>query len=247
MKSPLALSAGIVVLVANLWVLVGARHNRSEATGGTVELTERELRLPPLMGESTALALELDWAVGFPIEEGRPFPRWLSTEKLAELGFDCRVPVGSPSARDHYSSQPHRLVYLVLEFEGEAWRQAGPDGAKRRTHLFVIDAGRDPRRLRERYRDVNRCILMRGIVRIVWQDRDFERGTLLTRPRLLGSIVTVVPNQVFVPRPYTAMLQGLRGREDRIETEAESEPRFSVNVSWGRRYEPWVQEVRRLP
>ncbi len=245
MKRPLVLAAVVVVIVASMWVLVGTRRNQSEATGGTLELTERELRLPSLMGESTVLALELDWAVGFPVEGNHPFPRWLTAEKLAELGFDCHVPVTSPDARDHYRSQPHRLVYLVLEFEGEGWKEVGPDSARRRTHLFVIDAGCDPRQLREQHPDTDRCIITRGIVRILWQDRDFESQTLLARPRLHGSILMVQPSQVFVPKPHSAMLQGLRGRGER--TEAEAEPRFAVRVSWGRNYEPWIENVRRLP
>ncbi len=246
MNRRLFLAAAAVALVAHAWVLVSARYNRGAAPGGTLELTERELRLPFLLGDSTAMLMDLQWAIAAAPEKHRPFPDWLDQAKLSELGFDCQVPVTSPDARDHYRSQPPRLVYLVLEFEGEAWKQAGSDHV-RGTRLFVTDAGRDPVRLRERHPDTRSKIITRGLVRLLFEDHNFRDGTKLVEPRLRGSIPMVLPNQVFVPRPFSGELQGLRPRAEESEGESNAEPRYAVTVAWGRNYEPWVQDLRRLP
>jgi hypothetical protein len=250
-RAILVLAAAAVVLVSTVWVVISAKRNQSDASGGTVELTERELRLPPMPGDSTAILLELNWdsSASTPDDEGSP--DWLNVAKLAELGFDCHVPVTSPDARDHYSSMPPALVCLVLEYEGEAWKAASREGdAKTRpfpkTHLFAVDAGRDARRLREKYPDRARHIVTRGVVRPFLQERSRRDRTPLAQPRLRGW-VSIVPNEIFVPQPHSKALQALRRRPDRAHEEGEGEPRFAVTVSWGARYEAWVQGVRLLP
>ena len=103
-------AAGVVLLSSNAWVLVSVGRNRGAAPGGTVELTERELGLPFRIGDSTALALELRWTVFSSDPDHDRSPDWLDAAKLAELGFDCRVPLTNPQAREHYRSQPARLL-----------------------------------------------------------------------------------------------------------------------------------------
>ena len=108
--------------------------------GGTFELTGQELRLLPISDDSTAGFPELRWEVASNEPEDDGAPGWLNAAKLQELGFDCRVPVASPHARDHYHSVPPVLLYVVLEFEGEAWKKTG---GSRPARLFVVDLGRD--------------------------------------------------------------------------------------------------------
>ncbi|MBI4325535.1 MAG: DUF4824 family protein [Chloroflexi bacterium] len=253
MKRALVLAAAAaVVLASNAWVLMSAKRNQADARGGAVELTERELGLPPMIGDSTAILLELKWDAysSAPEDEKSPqwlrSPEWLNVAKLTELGFDCRMPVTSPEARDHYSSLSSALVCLVLEYEGKVWKSARPD-RRSRTRLFAVDAGRDARRLREKHTDTARYIITQGVVRLFFQERDFRDKTLLSQPRLRGQIEMVLPNQIFVPQPYNKVLQSLRGRRDRPQEQADKEPRFAVTISWGANYEPWVQGVRLLP
>jgi len=251
MRRTLLLAAAAAVVVASsAWGLVSSVRNRSEAAGGTAELTERELGLPPPLADSTVLFLDLKWDVPTSEPEGHRSPDWLTPAKLSELGFDCRVPVTAPYARDHYDAQPPASVFLVLEYEGDAWKSArrGPD---RTTRLFAVNAGRDAARLREEYRDPGRRIITRAIVRPMLQDRSFRDGTPLAEPRLRGWIVNLIPDQIFVPRPFCGRLQDLRldeprGRGDEPDGGAAREPRFAVRVSWGRDYEPWVEDVRLL-
>jgi hypothetical protein len=245
MRRVLLLTAAAVVLAANAWALIAAWRNRSDSRGGTVELTERELHLGEMPWESTATLLELNWDVLSDVpKEGGP-PAWLDAAKLAELGFDCTVPVDGPNAKEHYASMPPAAVFVVLEYEGQAWRQARPD-RPRKTRLFAVDAGRDAGVLRDRHPDAKRHVITRGVVRLSYQEQSIPDGTRLATPRLQGWIQTVLPNQIFVPQPYSRALEEFRHRGPPMPEPEEGEPRFAVTVSWGADYEPWVRGVRRL-
>jgi hypothetical protein len=225
--------------------MIAARQNREAATGGAVELTERELELPPMFGDSTAVYLELKWNVVPDDADGEGLPEWLTVAKLSELGFDCHVPVDGPDAMEHYASLPAAAAYVALELEGEAWKRSQADRSGG-TRLFAVDAGRDGLRLREKYPDPHRHVIVRGVVKPRLQDRSTRDGKPLAQPRLRGRITMILPGEIFVPPPYSASLQDLR----RPESAWEGGPpvaRFAVQVSWGRRYEPWVDGLRMLP
>lgn len=111
-----------------------------------------------------------------------------------------------------------RAVFVVLEYAGDAWKQAGPD-RNRKTRLFAVDAGREPRHLRQQHKDTSRYIITRALVGASFR----EDGI----PRLEGWLRTLVPNQVFVPRPHSLALEGLRQRGASARDEAEREPRYT--------------------
>lgn len=235
----------LVVVAAHLNGLHQARQNRGEPRGGTLTLTEREVPLVFIPGDSTVTLLDLSWDV---LGSGPSYnrrPDWLDGGKLAELGFAYSVPLTDPKAEAHYRSLLPREVYLVLEFEGEAWRKA-PADRDRTTRLFVVDAGLDPARLRERYPEVSRHAIARGVVRLRYLHPGHREdgGEASEEPRLVGWIQNLVPSQVFVPRPHSDALAQFR-KEDRERRRAgahgrEAEPRYSVVLSWGADYTPWV-------
>ncbi len=137
------------------------------------------------------------------------------------------------------------LVFLVLEYEGNAWKQARSD-RKRETRLFAIDAGRDPHRLREKYVDTARHIITQGLVSLSFQERGIPDGKRLPQPRIQGRIVAVLPDRIFVPSPHSKVLEDLRHRGASSRDREEGEPRFAVTVSWGKNHEPWISAVRRI-
>ena len=243
MKRSLVLAAAAVVLVANAWVVVSAWRNRGDAPGGTVELTERDLRLRSVSSDSTAAFLELRWEVAShePDDDGAS---WLNADKLQELGFNCRVPVASPHAADHYNSMPPALLYVVLEFDGEAAQKTGGSQTPR---LLVVDAGRDARQLRSKYPDPARHLLSRAVVQPFLKERNRREKRPLPQPRLSARIQRLLPQLIFVPPPHSSVLQGLRRRPDSPKEPGDLAPRYAVTVSWGTRYEPWVRSIRLLP
>ncbi len=245
MRRVLLAGAAGVVLAANVWGVLQAGRNRKTPGGGSLELTERELRLLPMAAESTATMLRLNWNVGGTGEEQHRSPDWLDRKRLIELGFDCSVAVTNPSARRHYTSLPNRPVYLAVEYAGEAWRKAGAK-AQARSGLFVVDAASDEDQLRKSHPDVQRHIICRGLVRLSFRDRERD-GASLSTPRLEGWVEGLRPGEVFVPLPHSRVLGRLgRPEFDRPPGSPQNEPRFAVRVCWGANYEPWVETVRLL-
>lgn len=239
------IAAGIVA-AANAAALGGAAWNRSAEPEAVLELTERELELPPATAENTALALRLRWtdqANGVPGPVGqasRPvsgsarFAPWFDRAKLAEVGFDCTFPLEKGSA-ERYRAAPPRRVYAVLEDDGEAWRaleRSMPGQGDRfpASRLVVVDAGLDPATLRARWPDRSRAVVVPATAALVVESK--PDGSLA----LGGRIVDVYPSQLNVPRPLNQVLAPLQGRT------REPAARYRVRVVWGRR-DPWITEV----
>ena len=128
----LLLAGGALVLLVNAIVLAGVAWNRSGAPEATLQLSERELELPPLwrdIREDSGLALGLRWRL--PIVEAREedylagqygafMPaQWLDADKLAALGFKL------PPLPDDFTGwrrlPPARELWLALEFDGPAY------------------------------------------------------------------------------------------------------------------------------
>ncbi|MCU0961298.1 MAG: DUF4824 family protein [Pirellulaceae bacterium] len=245
MKLTVVVAAAAIVVVSNAWALVTAWRNQSHADGGTLELTEREVPLLRVPWETTATQLELHWDVLSDAPAGDGPAAWLDAAKLAELGYDCRVALDDPQAREHYNSLPPVEVFVVLEYADEAWRKAQPR-QETRTRLFVVDAGRDAARLREQYPGDNRHVIVRGIIRPFYQEHSIPDGAPLSAPRLRGWVQDVLPSRIFVPQPHGAALEEFRDQGPPDSEPAETAPRFAVTISWGSDYEPWVLAVRRL-
>lgn len=240
--------AGLIVVVANAWALLGSWQNRRSASGGSLELPEGEVTMAWIPGESTVTQLRIHWDSLRRTGEAQGQPAWLDAAKLAELGFDCSVPLSDPRARAHYPSLLPREVFVALEFAGDAWRSA-PADRRQRTRLFAIDAAREARLLEERYATRTNCLLMRGFVRIhLNRGRDGE-GPDDPRARYLGGwIEAPLPELVYVPAPHARILQRFRPRADPREDEETRRraPRFAVTLSSGRHFQPWVTAVRDL-
>lgn len=246
MRSALLLATAGIVLAANGWGIRQYLGNRTEPRGGTMELTERELHLEDVALESTVCVLRLKWNVLRTGEREDGPVVWLNAVKLSELGFNCGLPLASPNARNHYSSMPARPVFLALEYEGEGWRKAGAS-SKGDSRLWIVDAARDPRQLRARYPGAQRYAIARGLVRLVFRDRENDDRPGLRTPRLEGEIEGVTPGGVFVPLPHSRVLQAFRRTNAGPEASRPSEPRFAVRLCWGANYEPLVEGIRLLP
>ena len=247
MTRSLVLIAAAVVLVPNAWSVLCALQNRRNTAGGTLELTERELRLEPLSDDSTAFFLNLRWEVETVEDDGEyRAPTWLNSAKLRELGFECSVAADQPHAREHYQSTPAVLRYLVLEFDGGTAKRVG---LSRSSRLFVVDAGRDAQKLRARYPDSAHYAICRGVIKPFLKDRNRRENRPLPQPRLAGRIQDLFPQEVFVPSVLGDRLQEFRHAPDRSAEKGDQNlvPRYAVTLSWGSRYEPWVGGVRALP
>jgi hypothetical protein len=239
--------AAALVLLSSGWAIYNGYQNRRIPAGGTLELTERELALPPVIGDSTALLVRLLWRVDRPYPEDHRSPSWLGVAKLTDLGFDCGIAPTAPHARAHYRSMPAALVYVALRLEENPPDPKSAnrhDGAAAGSQLVLIDAAEHPEPLRHRFPDPEH-VIARAVLHVRLQEHD-EQGRPLPKPRISGVIQHLVPQEIFVPAPGSRLLQPLRQRPHGSEDKPRQAPRFASKVHWGQHYEPWLTDVRLL-
>ncbi len=265
-----------VVLAANIVVLAGVAANRRGEPEAKAALTERELRMPySLHRENSGLALQLVWRTLARETDGEGIyyesrsPAWLDAGKLRELGFA----VDRMLAAERQKEEIPREVLVVLEQDGPAWREAVRraeaalaaeearwraksddrllrerfDEAGKRlqrerssaSRLFAVDAGLDIVQLRGKYGDRSRYLIVRGQV----------RPTLAVagggKRSLQGYIAGLAGEGIHVPLGRRQIFDALL-RQDKSRRDDFAEPRYRVELAWGRRLEPWIVAVERL-
>jgi hypothetical protein len=135
----LAAAAAGVLLVTNLVALGGVWWNRQGTPDATLQLSERELALPPYWRpladrEDSGVALQLEVRVAsaaFPAQPARwamygSYNReaaWLDEAALRALGFDLPHADGVAPPTEHWHRQLPRHAFIALEFDGPAYRQ----------------------------------------------------------------------------------------------------------------------------
>lgn len=243
----------LIALVVTVGGLLGcAAWNRGEVRQ-RLTLTERELNLPWQWQNRTADDdAELRLPIGWERRDGPLDERtWLTEDKLREIGFNLSTPAGAPEADRAYRRALPRLGWVVLEYDGPAWRDI-----ERRRRLFAnvpeprlplepsrlvaIDAGADRDALARRHADAPTLILP-AIFQLAFLPPDTPGG-----PLVYGYLHSLVVNEVTVPRrlrPALADLRTpLRARED--SPPSATPPRFEVDLAVGRSGFPWITDVR---
>jgi hypothetical protein len=102
------------------------------------------------------------------------------------------------------------------------------------SRLFAIDVGLDAGRLRERYPDRSKFIIMGGIV-------ELECRFYKNRKEVAGHISYIRIGKINVPLEYRKvfdpiLLQGHYSRDSR----------YKVELAYGSRFEPWIQRIDKL-
>jgi hypothetical protein len=255
MKPLSLICAGALVLLADAIVLVGVSVNRSGVTE-EIELTERELPLQLAGEDNTGVSLRLDHIGGVRFGQFQPAegPDWFDQTKLAEIGFDVRVPPTDAAAEVRYRDVLPRDAFVVLEYGGPAWEEwvkQGEESARHippnqpawdrraQTHLIAVDAGSDPTGLRRKYPDAAKHLIVRAVVRLVYRKTWDPNTRQMVPPKFLrGQVQTITPDEIHVPIPQAAELSGLAA--DRPA------PRYAVTLRYGTHFEPRVVKVRRM-
>jgi hypothetical protein len=277
------LAAGLALLVvSNVVALAGVAYNRQGEPDAVIELTERELRMPFYYGmrtENTGLGLEINCRLE---DRSRTYdagnrecfgnPRWLDEAKLGELGFHLRTPIDSVDRYvANYQYLP-REVYLVLEYDGEAYRRAlarkQAELDEQRALLEKTPAdGEVEKRVkyaRERLQleqSVNSRLFAidAGLDRDGLRKRYADAGRYplmkaLVRPvwstsgedkTWTGSITDLLIDTVNIPLQYRGVFDPLRTAAWRDPVE--QTPRYKVRLAFGKRLEPWVLDAQELP
>jgi Domain of unknown function (DUF4824) len=139
LDAPRAVGAGAALVIAvNAFVLGASWWNRSGEPRARLDLTERELAMPLSRDrDDTGLVLTLALADRPPAEVARtalfarhPVPplsqAWLDAAKLRGLGFDLgalEAAARDPLRSGEGEARSVRRALVVLEYDGDAWRE----------------------------------------------------------------------------------------------------------------------------
>ena len=262
------LPAVIVVIVANAASLAFVAANRAGEPDAMLTVTERELRLAHASDRDSAQRLDLDVRAGnrWLIQSSTGELAWLTVEKLAALGFDCRPPRATTVSDLQWSGSCGlaRRAFVAIEYEGSAWsriadalrrerdktlqtvdRNESATAAARSidqqirygSRLVAVDASLDADSLRRMYADRRRFMILPATIS-AWISVD-RRKDPSARPDV-GADVRVLTTSLIAPVRYRDRL--VRLGPSPYGT-LENEPRYSVTLIVGRRHEPWIQSI----
>lgn len=273
--------AAALVLATNAVVLAGVAYNRSGTPDSELRLSERELRPQGSWAENTGLALDLVWRVRRNLDEtqslvsviGGPWTiaDWLDSAKLTGLGFDLPQPSAAGAERRYARIQP-REVFLVLEFDGEAYK-AALDAVRERARLRAAEASAQPanKKLKAQADSLKKRLdfeehaasrlfvvdagLNRKALRARYPDRTrfaivYGRVCPRLRPRgsqmeVAGYVQALSNDSVNVPLPMRQVFEGARASASYGPARREKGLAFTATVAFGKRLEPWLVNARR--
>jgi hypothetical protein len=115
--------------------------------------------------------------------------------------------------------------------------------------LWALDVGLDPVRLRERYPDVRRFLIIPCLVRVAWESKlNPERGREPRGGYPRGVIVQALVSEIAVPPSERPVFAGLSPSDESLGRggAASLQPRYAAVVNYGKNYEPWVTRCRRI-
>lgn len=262
----------VLVLATNAFVLSGVAYNRTDEPEAVVTLTEREANLSYSTEENSGIAVHLLWQQDRLYWPERD-PGWFNQAKLESLGFDCSVPLTDVSAEQHYRKALPRKSYVALEYGGKSWDNwfakqkakllsASPKQhnvkeelenlEKRDSRLVAIDVGNDAARLRVLYPDRARFLIAPAEVHLVFMNEVIGEARKYQKPIIYGSFSLLV-QEVHVPLEMRAWLDQIHKAEQksgsgtaRRNERMNAGPRYSVTLQYGRRYEPWIVDIKPL-
>ncbi|MBE0597110.1 MAG: DUF4824 family protein [Desulfuromonadales bacterium] len=256
-----------LLLVVNALVLTGIARNRTGTPEATLTLTERELFLGINADreENNGVALELDW---------NREAEWFDQAKLTELGFHPAPDPADAVARGRINRSLPKKAFVVLEYEGEAWRRyqerkerelAELQEKLRQGKVEAENAEHQLGQIEGELRAGSRLFAVdAGRDPRQLRGRYPDNSRYIIAPALVrmtdypvvdtaafhGMIESILVDTLHVPRDLQAPLLGLPEQSGfyrgyRHYTPGEElRPRYEVRVHWGQRYEPWVAEVR---
>lgn len=122
------------------------------------------------------------------------------------------------------------------------------------THLFAIDAGPDPELLRQKYTDRRTHIISEGIVRAnISYYRNTDSKNKKGQAYLNGYIKEVMIDSIHVPNSFRGFFQQNAPRRTfspyylpKDKSPEDLKPRYTVNLKYGKKYQPWISNIKPL-
>ena len=258
-----------LILLTNLVVLLGVRFNHSGLADSTLQLSQRELRIPYRWrqnNDNNGIALMLQWRLPGSLNEYQQYnnngPGWLDKAKLASLGFNVSMPIDADSGRTIYQKQLSKPVFLVMEFDGPAYQQsielakkADADDSKKKP-----DDGKkkdQPTALSQELNLNSRLFIVdasldREMLRAKYPDTrrySIVRGQIQPRvvydkekrPLMTGYVKDVSAQNINVPFEFRDVFEPIQEKNQKYGyADNDKRPSFEATVAFGRRLEPWL-------
>ncbi len=125
------------------------------------------------------------------------------------------------------------------------------------SRLFVVDVGRDPVELRRRHPDRKRFIVTEAVVRLELEGTWVEGSQTRKDARLEGVVSEILTSEIHVPLARRKVFDEIRaqsrpaGQPGLIDYAGyagylQRPPRYEVTLVYGRRLEPWIDDVQPL-
>jgi len=260
---------GLTILIGtNLAALGGVVYNRMGDATAQLTLTERELSLPYYRGsqkENSSISLTINWRT--PTGENETYYPYnsrnikLSKDELLTLGF------AQSEVRDNYWIESREL-YWAFEFDGALHKaeiikaedkyqtalttyEEKPNDTNSRkkteyseslarekttnSRLFFLKVSADYESLANKFSGQKNILIVKGLTKPYYNNNGNDKTYSLMLKHLS------VKN-IMVPLEHTEVMSNLKRANRRDITP----PRYTVDVSWGSRLEPWIINTNKL-
>lgn len=260
------LAGATLILLTNIIVITGALGNRSGKPECVLILTERELPMNYQRQENSGLSLQLTVG-GFYVHNRN----WLDMAKMTELGFKPVDPEDRQTVQQYTQKALPKSVYVVLEYDGPAYRTAlnkAADAVAKQAALLARDPENKTQQLMvknaERHLEYQRY----SASRLYAVDAGLEPGALrqhyadtsryiittgLVSPIYYGYhtggepyggfISKIKVSHIHIPLAQRQVFDRLTARDLH---DVNPRPRYQVELAYGRRLEPWIRNVSLL-
>lgn len=226
--------------------------------------------------ENSGIVFKLNWRVSGQKAEYANYwstPEWLNESKLRELGFDTNIVSDERHAYRRYRRMLPREAYVVLEYNGPVYqtrlkqleeeyqaqlklaeehpndKQHAIQATRAKTsleneqnkfsRLFAIDAGVDKSALRNKYPNRSMYLITTGEIRI-----QYTRTVRDKRAHLTGRIQRMNIEAITSPYRIRKKLEGYLGTK---AYQKRKQLKYDVVVAYGKRLEPWVENLNIIP
>jgi hypothetical protein len=263
------IAGAALVLGGNAFALIGVAYNRSGAPDAQVELSERELVSPPRYAiherENSGLALQIAWRLDYGPQHTysghvrhRSGAPWLDRDKLKSLGFKlAAAPELETVITRRADNVLPREAYIVLEFDGAAYR-AAVEVARAELATAQAIAEEDPelkentnhlvgalRRLdREEHESSRLFAVDAGSDMEALRARYRDRAHYIILP---GEVRLGVSDEDYIGYPTLTLSHihvPLEYRDVVVREEQGREPKYRVQLAVGKRAEPWIVDAQ---
>ena len=259
--------AFILLLGTNAVVLTGAYLNKTMEVTSHAVLTQRELQIPyASKKENNEVSLRIVYRT--PKESlYNKAPSWLNASKLAELGFNTDIHLSSKN----HKSTPQKEVFLVLEYDGEAYQKSlilAEENLEQKEVLY--NANKDEKRVKRNYEDAQRHLNRERVSesRLFAVDAGLEykklRQTYFDKTKYIivkglvnidyqymiadkqyGYIQQLNIQRIHLPYEFKHVLKDVT-TGNYLNHRVDNASKYKVEVKYGSRYEPWISSVEKI-